>query len=116
MTTLPGHAAAHLARLAQGRSARRLPPRISTTSVYANPSCSIVCARDMPDDASAKPGSRVPAQRLGRESSAGWDDEECDCGCWRGLCAGVDSAGCGDQQLQSGNDPRPGCPMLVSAG
>src|SRR5687767_6556531 len=36
MTTSPGHPAAHLARLAEGRSARRLAPRISTTSVDAN--------------------------------------------------------------------------------
>jgi hypothetical protein len=36
MTTSPGHAAAHLARLVEGRSARRLAPRISTTSVDAN--------------------------------------------------------------------------------
>jgi hypothetical protein len=36
MTTSPGHAAAYLARLVEGRSARRLAPRISTTSVDAN--------------------------------------------------------------------------------
>jgi hypothetical protein len=33
---LARHAAAHLARLAEGRSARRLAPRIFTTSVDAN--------------------------------------------------------------------------------
>ncbi len=36
MTTSHGHPAAHLAKLAEGRSARRLTPRISTTSVDAN--------------------------------------------------------------------------------
>jgi hypothetical protein len=33
---LASYAAAHLARLVEGRSARRLAPRISTTSVDAN--------------------------------------------------------------------------------
>jgi hypothetical protein len=36
MTTSPGDTAAHLARLVVGRSARRLAPRISTTSKDAN--------------------------------------------------------------------------------
>jgi hypothetical protein len=36
MTTSPGDTAAHLARLVVGRSARRLAPRISTTSKDAD--------------------------------------------------------------------------------
>jgi hypothetical protein len=66
----------------------------------------------------ANPAGRgwLAAQQLGREAVHGQNYEECPCGHGRGLWAGGVSAGCGDQQLQRGNDPRPRRPMLVSAG